>query len=203
MNSGVIAVIRTDDPEIAATLARGFNSTSVDAIEITMTVPNALEVIEKLIQEGVTRLGGGTVRTIEQVQRLRSMGAAFGVAPNLDEAILKEAVRLGLPFTPGTLTPSEMVRAQQLGATSLKVFPISAVGGIEFVHSVLEPLPDLALVVSGGVQPAEVRSYIDAGCVGVCMGGALWSQEIAATHDVSAVQNYARKALERIASSTP
>lgn len=201
MNSGVIAVIRTDDPEIAATLARGFNSTSVDAIEITMTVPNALEVIEKLIQEGVTRLGGGTVRTIEQVQRLRSMGAAFGVAPNLDEAILKEAVRLGLPFTPGTLTPSEMVRAQQLGATSLKVFPISAVGGIEFVHSVLEPLPDLALVVSGGVQPAEVRSYIDAGCVGVCMGGALWSQEIAATHDVSAVQNYASKALERIASS--
>jgi len=203
MKSGVIAVIRTDDPDIAATLARGFDSTSVDAIEITMTVPNALEVIEKLIEEGVTRLGGGTVRSIEQVQRLHSMGAAFGVAPNFDEAILKEAVRLGLPFTPGTLTPSEMVRAQQMGATSLKVFPISAVGGIEFVHSVLEPLPDLALVVSGGVQPAEVRSYIDAGCVGVCMGGALWSQEIAATHDVSAVQNYASKALERIASSTP
>jgi 2-dehydro-3-deoxyphosphogluconate aldolase/(4S)-4-hydroxy-2-oxoglutarate aldolase len=203
MKSGVIAVIRTDDPEIALTLARGFNATSVDAIEVTTTVPNALDVIEKLIAEGVTRLGGGTVRTIEQVQRLRSMGAAFGVAPNMDEAILKEAVRLGLPFTPGTLTPSEMVRAQQLGATSLKVFPISAVGGIEFVHSVLEPLPDLALVVSGGVQPSEVRSYIDAGCVGVCMGGALWTQEIASTHDVSAVHSYASKALERIASATP
>ena len=203
MKSGVIAVIRTDDPEIALTLARGFNATSVDAIEVTMTVPNALDVIEKLIAEGVTRLGGGTVRTIEQVQRLRSMGAAFGVAPNMDEAILKEAVRLGLPFTPGTLTPSEMVRAQQLGATSLKVFPISAVGGIEFVHSVLEPLPDLALVVSGGVQPSEVRSYIDAGCIGVCMGGALWTQEIASTHDVSAVHSYASKALERIASATP
>jgi 2-dehydro-3-deoxyphosphogluconate aldolase/(4S)-4-hydroxy-2-oxoglutarate aldolase len=201
MKSGVIAVIRTDDPEIALTLARGFNATSVDAIEVTMTVPNALQVIEKLLAEGVTRLGGGTVRTIEQVQRLQSMGAAFGVAPNLDEAILKEAVRVGLPFTPGTLTPSEMVRAQQLGATSLKVFPISAVGGIEFIHSVLEPLPDLALVVSGGVQPAEVRSYIDAGCVGVCMGGALWSQEIAMTHDVKAVYDYARAALERIANS--
>ena len=201
MKSGVVAVIRTDDPEIALTLARGFNATSVDAIEVTMTVPNALQVIEKLLAEGVTRLGGGTVRTIEQVQRLQSMGAAFGVAPNLDEAILKEAVRVGLPFTPGTLTPSEMVRAQQLGATSLKVFPISAVGGIEFIHSVLEPLPDLALVVSGGVQPAEVRSYIDAGCVGVCMGGALWSQEIAMTHDVKAVYDYASASLERIANS--
>jgi 2-dehydro-3-deoxyphosphogluconate aldolase/(4S)-4-hydroxy-2-oxoglutarate aldolase len=203
MKSGVIAVIRTDDPEIALTLARGFNTTSVDAIEVTMTVPNALDVIEKLIGEGVTRIGGGTVRTIEQVQRLRSMGAAFGVAPNLDEAILKEAVRLGLPFTPGTLTPSEMVRAQQLGAISMKIFPISAVGGIEFVHSVLEPLPDLALVVSGGVQPSEVRSYIDVGCVGVCMGGALWTQEIASTHNVSAVHSYASKALERIANATP
>ena len=201
MKSGVVAVIRTDDPEIALTLARGFNATSVDAIEVTMTVPNALQVIEKLLAEGVTRLGGGTVRTIEQVQRLQSMGAAFGVAPNLDEAILKEAVRVGLPFTPGTLTPSEMVRALQLGATSLKVFPISAVGGIEFIHSVLEPLPDLALVVSGGVQPAEVRSYIDAGCVGVCMGGALWSQEIAMTHDVKAVYDYACASLERIANS--
>jgi 2-dehydro-3-deoxyphosphogluconate aldolase/(4S)-4-hydroxy-2-oxoglutarate aldolase len=202
MKSGVVAVIRTDDPEIALTLARGFNETSIDAIEVTMTVPNALNVIEKLIAEGVTRVGGGTVRTVAQVQSLQSMGASFGVAPNLDEAVLKEAVRLGLPFTPGTLTPSEMVRGQQLGATSLKIFPISSVGGIDFIHSVLEPLPDLALVVSGGVQPAEVRSYIDAGCVGVCMGGALWSQEIAATHDVTAVNAYARAALERIASST-
>jgi 2-dehydro-3-deoxyphosphogluconate aldolase/(4S)-4-hydroxy-2-oxoglutarate aldolase len=202
MKSGVVAVIRTDDPEIALTLARGFNETSIDAIEVTMTVPNALNVIEKLIAEGVTRVGGGTVRTVAQVQSLQSMGASFGVAPNLDEAVLKEAVRLGLPFTPGTLTPSEMVRGQQLGATSLKIFPISSVGGIDFIHSVLEPLPDLALVVSGGVQPAEVRSYIDAGCVGVCMGGALWSQEIAATHDVKAVNAYARAALERIASST-
>jgi 2-dehydro-3-deoxyphosphogluconate aldolase/(4S)-4-hydroxy-2-oxoglutarate aldolase len=202
MKSGVVAVIRTDDPEIALTLARGFNETSIDAIEVTMTVPNALKVIEKLIAEGVTRVGGGTVRTVAQVQSLHAMGASFGVSPNLDEAVLNEAVRLGLPFTPGTLTPSEMVRGQQLGATSLKIFPISSVGGIEFIHSVLEPLPDLALVVSGGVQPSEVRSYIDAGCVGVCMGGALWSQEIAATHDVNAVNAYARAALERIASST-
>lgn len=203
MKSGVIAVIRTDDPEIALTLGRGFNETDVDSIEITMTVPNALAIIEKLISEGVTRIGGGTVRTIEQVRSLSSMGAAFGVAPNLDESILGEAVKLGLPFTPGSMTPSEMVRAQQLGAASVKVFPISSVGGISFVHSVLEPLPDLSIVVSGGVQPSEVRSYIDAGCVGVCMGGALWSKEIAATHDVKAVHTYAKEALARIASATP
>lgn len=199
MKSGVIAVIRTDDPEIALTLGRGFNATTVDAIEITMTVPNALEVIERLIGEGVKRVGGGTVRTIEQVRKLSKIGASFAVAPNLDEIILKEAVSLGLAYTPGTLTPSEMVRAMQLGATSTKIFPISSVGGINFVTSVLEPLPDLTIVVSGGVQPEEVNAYLAVGCVGVCLGGALWNLEIASKGQVGAVEEYARAVMEKVA----
>ncbi len=199
MKSGVIAVIRTDNPEIALTLGRGFNTTTVDAIEITMTVPSALDVIERLIGEGLNRVGGGTVRTVEQVRKLSKIGASFGVAPNLDEVILKEAVSLGLPFTPGTLTPSEMVRAMQLGATSTKIFPISSVGGINFVTSVLEPLPDLSIVVSGGVQPEEVNSYLSAGCVGVCLGGALWTMKIASKGQVDAVEEYARAAMKQVA----
>ena len=100
MKSGVIAVIRTDNPEIALTLGRGFNTTTVDAIEITMTVPSALDVIERLIGEGLNRVGGGTVRTVEQVRKLSKIGASFGVAPNLDEVILKEAVVLACPSLP-------------------------------------------------------------------------------------------------------
>ncbi|MEI9906762.1 MAG: bifunctional 4-hydroxy-2-oxoglutarate aldolase/2-dehydro-3-deoxy-phosphogluconate aldolase [Actinomycetota bacterium] len=100
MSSGVIAVVRTDYSEYALTLGRGFSETDVDAIEITMTVPNAIDVIERLIGEGVKRVGGGTVRTIEQVQRLAKVGAQFVVSPNLDEKIVKEAVQLGIPVTP-------------------------------------------------------------------------------------------------------
>lgn len=199
MSSGVIAVIRTNESEYALTLGRGFSETSVDAIEITMTVPNAIDVIERLIGEGVKRVGGGTVRTIEQVQRLSKIGANFVVSPNLDEGIVKEAVRLGIPVTPGTLTPSEMVQAMQWGATSEKVFPINAMGGQSYVRSVLEPLPDLALVVSGGVQTYEVNSYLDLGCVGVCLGGALWRKEDAASGDPMKVRAYAEGALARVA----
>ena len=197
-NSGVVAVIRTENPDIAYTLAKAFDHTNVSAIEITMTVPHALDVINRLLSEGVERLGGGTVRTIDQVEALSAMGAAFVVSPHSDELLIRRCVKLKIPCTPGILTPSEMVRAVQWGATSLKVFPISVVGGIEFVNSVLEPLPDLKLVVSGGVQPYEVQSYLKAGCVGVCMGGALWDQEIAESGNIEKVIEYANSALAQM-----
>ena len=197
-NSGVVAVIRTENPDIAYTLAKAFDHTNVSAIEITMTVPHALDVINRLLSEGVERLGGGTVRTVDQVEALSAMGAAFVVSPHSDELLIKRCAELKIPCTPGTLTPSEMVRAVQWGASSLKVFPISAVGGIEFVNSVLEPLPDLKLVVSGGVQTHEVQSYLKAGCVGVCMGGALWDQEIAESGNIEKVIEYASSALAQM-----
>jgi 2-dehydro-3-deoxyphosphogluconate aldolase/(4S)-4-hydroxy-2-oxoglutarate aldolase len=87
----------------------------------------------------------------------------------------------------------------QWGATSEKVFPINAMGGQSYVRSVLEPLPDLALVVSGGVQTYEVNSYLDLGCVGVCLGGALWRKEDAASGDPMKVRAYAEGALARVA----
>lgn len=197
-DSGVIAVIRTDNPEYALTLGRAFNKTSLSAIEVTMTVPNALEIIKVLINEGIQRVGLGTVRTVEQVKEAAIIGATFVVSPHSDEAVIKEAVQCGISITPGAFTPSEIVRAVQWGATSVKIFPIDALGGISFVASILEPLPDMPLVVSGGVQPEEVQSYLKLGVKGVCMGGALWSPEIVATGDIARVREYALKAMERM-----
>lgn len=194
--TGVVGVIRTESPEVAYALAKAWNPTSIASIEITMTVPNALSIIEKLLGEGVTRLGGGTVRTVEQVRALSKMGAAFAVSPHSDESVIKEAVSLGLPVTPGAMTPSEIVRVMQWGATSAKVFPIKSLGGLSYIEAILEPLPELKLVVSGGVQPSEVQSYLNAGCVGVCMGGALWDEKIARQGDIAALTAYANNALQ-------
>ena len=198
ISRGVVAVIRTDNSEWAYNLAKAFNSTSVIAIEITMTVPRALDIIHRLIDEGVQRVGGGTVRTLEQVESLAKMKASFAVSPHSDERIIKRCVELNLPVTPGTLTPSEMVRAMQWGATSAKVFPINSVGGLSYVKYVLEPLPDIPLVVSGGVTPEEVQKYLDLGCVGVCMGGALWDEKITASGNIALMTEYANNALARM-----
>ena len=193
---GVVGVIRTNNPDFAYRLAKAWNETSITQIEVTMTVPNALQVIERLLGEGVTRLGGGTVRTIEQVRELKRMGASFAVAPHSDGRVIKEALDLGLPIIPGALTPTEIYRANELGATSVKIFPINSVGGLSYIEAILEPLPDLKLVVSGGVQPREVQDYLRLGCVGVCMGGALWSEKTVATGDISAIRSEAEVALK-------
>jgi 2-dehydro-3-deoxyphosphogluconate aldolase/(4S)-4-hydroxy-2-oxoglutarate aldolase len=193
---GVVGVIRTNNTEYAYRLAKAWNETSITQIEVTMTVPNALQIIEKLLGEGVTRLGGGTVRTVEQIRELKRMGASFAVAPQSDEKVINEAVSLGLPITPGALTPSEIFRAKELGASSVKIFPINSVGGLSYIEAILEPLPDLKLVVSGGVQPREVQDYLRLGCVGVCMGGALWSEKTVASGDLSAIRSEAEVALQ-------
>lgn len=194
--NGVVGVIRTDNSDIAYSLAKAWNPTSISSIEITMTVPNALSIIARLLDEGVTRLGGGTVRTVEQVRALSKMGAAFAVSPHSDEYVIKEAVSLGLPVTPGAMTPTEIVRVMQWGATSAKIFPIKSLGGLSYIEAILEPLPELKLVVSGGVQPSEVQSYLNAGCVGVCMGGALWDEKLANQGDIAALTEYANRALQ-------
>jgi 2-dehydro-3-deoxyphosphogluconate aldolase/(4S)-4-hydroxy-2-oxoglutarate aldolase len=198
-NKGVIAVLRTDSADHALTIGRALADTSVIAIEVTMTVPNATKVIAQLIDEGVKRVGAGTVRNTAQVKELARIGANFVVSPHLDVEVVKAAVDLGVPTTPGCLSPSEMVRAMQLGATSVKIFPINSVGGLDYVNFVLEPLPDLPIVVSGGATIEQVNSYLAAGVVGVCLGGALWTPEIAATGDVAKAKEYAEAALAKIA----
>lgn len=196
---GVIAVLRTNSAADALTLGRALADTSVIAIEVTMTVPDAPKVIEQLISEGIKRVGAGTVRTVDQVKQLAKIGANFVVSPHLDIDVVKAAVDHGIPTTPGCLSPSEMVKAMQLGASSVKVFPINSVGGLDFVNFVLEPLPDLPIVVSGGVTPEQVNSYLAAGVVGVCLGGALWLPEIVSTGDVAKAKAYAETALAKIA----
>ena len=197
--TGVIAVLRTNSSEDALTLGRALADTLVIAIEVTMTVPDAAKVIEQLIGEGISRVGAGTVRSVDQVKQLAKIGANFVVSPHLDVEVVKAAVDLGIPTTPGCLSPSEMVKAMQLGATSVKIFPINSVGGLDYVNYVLEPLPDLPIVVSGGVTPEQVNSYLAAGVVGVCLGGALWTPEIVGKGDVAGAKAYATAALAKIA----
>ena len=197
-NSGVIAVIRTNNSDDALLIARALNDTIVDAIEITLTVPNALEVIETLVNEGVERIGAGTVRTVEQVNAVAKVGGQFVVSPHSNREIIEAAVKNNLKVTPGAATPTEMMQAMAWGATSVKIFPIWAFGGLEYIKSILEPLPDLPIVVSGGATPQEVKEYLKLGVKGVCLGGALWEQSIVSTGSVSAVHEYAVNALSRI-----
>jgi 2-dehydro-3-deoxyphosphogluconate aldolase/(4S)-4-hydroxy-2-oxoglutarate aldolase len=194
---GVIAVVRTADADAALTLARGLAGTGVVGIELTMTVPDAPKVIEQLVAEGVTGVGAGTVRTLQQVKRCVDAGASFLVSPHLNPRLVETAVDLGVPVVPGALTPSEILHAMRLGAAAVKLFPISAVGGLDYVRAVLEPVPDARFVVSGEVMLSEVAGYLDAGAWAACVGPSLWRHEDVYGGDVEAVRRYAEKVLDQ------
>ena len=141
-----------------------------------MTVPDAVHVIATLVDEGVERVGAGTVRTLTQLHACVDAGATFIVSPHLDPDLVKAAVTRGVPVVPGCLTPSEIAHALALGASAVKLFPVSSVGGVAYVRAVLEPMPDARFVVSGEVTlPRGGRLS-----VGGRMGGVRRTRTVAA-----------------------
>jgi 2-dehydro-3-deoxyphosphogluconate aldolase/(4S)-4-hydroxy-2-oxoglutarate aldolase len=203
LQRGVIAVVRTRSAETALTLARGIARTAVVGIEVTMTVPGGIEVIATLTAEGAVGVGAGTVRTIAQLEGCVEAGAQFVVSPHLNPELVTAAVEKSVPVIPGALTPTEIMRAMELGASAVKVFPVLAVGGISFVQAVLEPIPDARLVLSGEVTLAEVDDYLAAGAWAACIGPGLWRPADVERGDVDAVATFAEKALARVAAARP
>jgi 2-dehydro-3-deoxyphosphogluconate aldolase / (4S)-4-hydroxy-2-oxoglutarate aldolase len=194
--AGIIIVLRLGTRADAETAVRGLAQSSVDAIELTLTTPDAIEVLADLRRaRSDVRLLAGTVRTVEQVRACHESGIDGIVSPHTDSRLVALALELGLSVVPGALTPSEIAAAHALGASAVKVFPISLVGGPAYVKAVREPLPDIPLVASGGVQVGEVGRYLAAGCHAVCMGRALLDLGAIARRDVDGVAAYAEARL--------
>lgn len=186
--AGVIAVIRADSAEVATTLALGMEGTAVDAIEVTMTVPDAISVIRDLTGRLGVPLGVGTVTDPAMVEPAAAAGAEFIVGPGHQRDVVNAALEAGVPVVPGALTPTEILTAWEAGATAVKVFPVSSVGGPAYVEAVRAPLPHIPLIVSGGIRPDEVDAYRAAGALGVSLGSGLVDPATAATGDVEAVR---------------
>jgi 2-dehydro-3-deoxyphosphogluconate aldolase / (4S)-4-hydroxy-2-oxoglutarate aldolase len=118
------------------------------------------------------RVGAGTIRSLEQLRAALDAGAEFGVSPVLDQQILEAALGAGLPFTPGAYTPTEADRAWRAGATFVKLFPGSSLGP-GHVRELRGPLPEIEIIVTGGVERANAAAFLAAGAVAVGVGSAL------------------------------
>lgn len=189
---GVIVVLRLASRADAETAVRGLAQSSVDAIELTLTTPDAIAVLSELRQARPDlRLFAGTVRTVEQVRACSDAGVDGIVSPHTDPRLVTRALELGLSVVPGALTPSEVAAARALGASAVKVFPVGLVGGAAYVRAVREPLPDIPLVASGLIELNEVGDYLAAGCLAVCLGGALVDAGAIARGDADGVAAYA------------
>jgi 2-dehydro-3-deoxyphosphogluconate aldolase/(4S)-4-hydroxy-2-oxoglutarate aldolase len=154
------------DATVEAVLAGGFA-----AVEFTVDSEDAEGSIARWRAAGRSLVGAGTVRVVEEVELAAEAGAEFLVSPTYDEAVVERALELGLPCVPGALSPSEIDRAWRQGATFVKLFPGGVVGPA-YLRAVLNPLQDVEIVVTGGVDETSARSFLDAGAVGVAVSTA-------------------------------
>lgn len=172
---GIVPVIRAPSPELATQAAEAILAGGVSVFEITMTVPDAPEVIRLLRQRLGDRalVGAGTVIDAQGARACIEAGAAFIVSPGFDQPTLAVAHEAGIPMMPGALTPTEVIAAWKAGADVVKIFPASAVGGASYLKALKGPLPQVKLMPTGGVNLSTARDFIAAGAIALGVGSEL------------------------------
>ncbi len=172
--TGIVAVVRAKDSEEAKNIAYACIDGGIDSIEITFTVPGAHKVIEALVDEFGDKLlvGAGTVLDSETARAALLAGAKYIVSPNFDLDTAKLCNRYQVPYMPGCMTITEMIKAMESGVDIIKVFPGSAFGP-SFIKAIKGPLPQANLMPTGGVSLDNVDQWIKNGCIAVGVGGAL------------------------------
>jgi 2-dehydro-3-deoxyphosphogluconate aldolase / (4S)-4-hydroxy-2-oxoglutarate aldolase len=172
---GIIPVVRATSADEAMRAIDAIREGGISILEITMTVPGAIKVIETVsAQYGSEALvGAGTVLDAETAQACISAGARFVVSPSLDLETISACRLLNVPVMPGALTPTEVVQAWKAGADLVKVFPAGAVGGPGYIKSLKAPLPQIELVPTGGVSLKTAGDFIRAGASALGVGADL------------------------------
>jgi 2-dehydro-3-deoxyphosphogluconate aldolase/(4S)-4-hydroxy-2-oxoglutarate aldolase len=198
IDSGLVAVVRTDDPEKARKIADACLKGGAAAIEITFTVPGAADVIKELTnvyKNGEMIIGAGTVLDPETARAAILAGAQYIVSPSLNIETIKLCNRYQVPVMPGCMTITEIVEAMEAGADVVKVFPGETVGS-GFIKAVKGPLPQAPLMPTGGVGLDNVEQWIKNGCLAVGVGGNLTAG--AKTGDYESITNIAKQFIEKI-----
>ena len=172
----------------------------IRVVEITFTVPDAQRVIRELARDTELIVGAGTVRTTAHVVEAIEAGAMFLVSPGLDEAALAEAGRRGVLMVPGILTPSEAMRAADLGAEAIKLFPASTVGP-DYLRALLAPLPELHVIPSGGISAGNAGEWLAAGAIAVGMAGQLSPRGAVGAEAESAITQEAQRSVTAVSRS--
>jgi len=173
--TGVIPVVRATNADEAMRVIDAIREGGISVLEITMTVPGAVKVIEQVAgRYGKDALvGAGTVLDPETATACVSAGAQFIVSPALNPDTIACCKRLGVAIMPGALTPTEVVQAWNAGADFVKVFPAGAVGGASYLKALKAPLPHIELVPTGGVTLTTAGDFIRAGAAALGVGSDL------------------------------
>jgi len=172
---GLIPVLRAKNARQAHAVVDAMMAGGVTVVEVTMTVPGAVDLLKELKKQYGAQLllGSGTVTTAKEAEATIEAGAEFVVSPSLHEDVIRATKAAGKLSVPGALTPTEVITAHRAGADYVKIFPCSAMGGAPYLKSLLAPFPFLKLIPTGGVTLASAESFLKAGARALGVGSDL------------------------------
>jgi len=192
---GIIPVVRGTSSEDALLAAEAVSKGGIPIVEITMTVPGAIEAIRELARQRGTEMliGAGTVLDVQTARRCLEAGAQFLASPGLDLDTVRLARSQGTVIFAGALTPTEVIAAWRAGSDFVKVFPCNAVGGARYIASLKGPLPDIPLVPSGGVSLETAPELLRAGSAALAVGGELLDAAAIRSRQLDSITQNARR----------
>ncbi|HKP70726.1 MAG TPA: bifunctional 4-hydroxy-2-oxoglutarate aldolase/2-dehydro-3-deoxy-phosphogluconate aldolase [Pyrinomonadaceae bacterium] len=199
LSGGVIPVIRASSKEEALAVIEAIVAGGITTLEVTMTVPNAVELIAELSVREELLIGAGSVLDPETARECIDAGAQFIVSPATNFDTILYCNDTEIPVMPGALTPTEVVNAWDAGADLVKVFPADSMGGAKYLRSLKAPLPQIKLIPTGGVSQVTAADFIRAGAEAVGVGADLCDVKAVREGRESDITAAARKYLEIVA----
>jgi 2-dehydro-3-deoxyphosphogluconate aldolase / (4S)-4-hydroxy-2-oxoglutarate aldolase len=200
-DAGLIPVLRARSAEEAIAVVQAMVAGGVTVVEVTMTVPGAIDVLRELKKQYGDKLllGSGTVTDAKQCQATLDAGAVFVVSPSLHLDVIQTTKEAGAVSIPGALTPTEVITAWNGGADYVKIFPCSAMGGAPYLKALKAPFPQLRLIPTGGVTLDTAASFLKAGAAALGVGSDLVNVAAIAEGKPEKITTAARAYLDVIA----
>ncbi len=200
---GIVPVVRATSAEQAIRASEAVCKGGIPAVEMTMTVPGAVDVIAQLSRTmgSEVLVGAGTVLDAETAKHCLDAGAQFLVSPGFDLETVNLAKRTGTLIMAGALTPTEIITAWKAGTDFVKVFPCGAVGGAKYIKALKGPLPNIPMVPTGGVNLDTAADFIQAGAAALGVGGELVSAAALRSGNTNHIVETARKFVAIVAES--
>jgi 2-dehydro-3-deoxyphosphogluconate aldolase / (4S)-4-hydroxy-2-oxoglutarate aldolase len=193
---GIIPCARVKAPDHARFAAETLHEAGIPVLEIPLTVPQACDVIHEMAERYPDLIvGAGTVLSEEDARRSIDAGARFVTSPGLVLEVVAAARRGDVVVFPGALTPSEVVAAWKAGADFVKIFPAATAGGPPYVRALKVPLPQIPIIVTGGVNQLTAFDYILAGAEAIGVGSELLPKEALAQRQADRIHELARRFL--------
>ncbi len=192
---GIIPVVRASSAHQALLAVEAIRAGGISIVEVTMTVPGAIEVIGQLAKAAGSDVlvGAGTVLDAKTAQQCLDAGAEFLVSPGFDAQTVKFAREKGILVIPGALTPTEIIMAWNAGGDLIKIFPCGTVGGAKYIKALKGPLPQVPMIPTGGVNLDTAADFILAGAEALGVGGELISASALKSGKTNEITDAARR----------